>query len=515
MTWGVRQQRFHVRIHRFSAARLIVHLNSPNITADNMVKSTLILSLAALSTAFVIPDEAAFQEIQVETHRGQQSALDSLQSARKHVDSSSEKVEATLENLFEKVHHSVDNAITYAEDTVHSVNDEAQECYSHAQGWIDTASEQVQEAHSLSTLGFEDDSRPGHDDHGHHGHNKPNMTVYQLIASSKYTTKLAKLVNDYPDLVDALNGTAANYTVFAPTDNAFKKIPEGAPKPSKEQLKDILLYHVSADFYPAGRVLVTRTIPSLLKSDYVGPRKGLPQRLSTNVGLRGLTVNFYSRIIAINIFGTNGVIHGVDSLIIPPPAVLDIIEYLPSDFSTLELALLKTGLKESLNTTHHGGTFFAPSNFAFQKLGPGINAFLFSPRGQKYLKALLEYHVVPENTLYSDAFYSDEDEDSKGPPRGQYHYNLPTMLEDRSLSVDIGRYGRLIEIKINGFARVAVSDGVAKDGVIQDVSSVLIPPKGSAGDDQEGTDEQEMSVEELMSRLEPFVSSEDQVMMDL
>ena len=199
---------------------------------------------------------------------------------------------------------------------------------------------------------------------------------------------------------------------------------------------------------------------------------------------------------------------------------MDIIEYLPSEFSTLELGLLKTGLKDALNTTHHGGTFFAPSNYAFQKLGAGINAFLFSPRGEKYLKALLEYHVVPERTLYSDAYYGpEEDEDTnrphRGPKKGQYHFDFPTLLKDRSLSIDVGRYGRLIEIRINGFARVAVSDGVAKDGVIQDVSSVLIPPKGSEGHDEALIADGELTVEELIARLEPHVANDANLMMDL
>ena len=88
-------------------------------------------------------------------------------------------------------------------------------------------------------------------------------------------------------------------SVFAPTDKAFEKIPEHAPKPSKEQLKAVLMYHVSPEFYPAGRVLVTRTIPTVYS---VPETLGIgPQRLSTNIGLKGLTVNFYSRIIAINI----------------------------------------------------------------------------------------------------------------------------------------------------------------------------------------------------------------------
>jgi uncharacterized surface protein with fasciclin (FAS1) repeats len=251
-------------------------------------------------------------------------------------------------------------------------------------------------------------------------------------------------------------------------------------------------------------------------------------------------------------FGTNGVIHGVDSIILPPPDILSIIQLLPSEFSTLELGLQKTGLLDELNGTHAGGTFFAPSNFAFQKLGPRINAFLFSAYGQKYLKALLTYHVVREgNTLYSDAFYHTGEEDEEmfkgkchgrrsfgggehgpehggpphhgppgehgpehggpphGPPRvprGFFHVTLPTLLEDKSLNIDIARYGRLIDIRINGFSHVVVSDGVAKDGVIHVVGDVLIPPKKLGETTVESAED--MSVEELKERLEPYVKEQ-------
>lgn len=55
---------------------------------------------------------------------------------------------------------------------------------------------------------------------------------------------------------------------------------------------------MSEDFYPAGKVLVTHTIPTLLSVETLGIG---PQRLATEIGLKGLTVNFYSRIVAIDI----------------------------------------------------------------------------------------------------------------------------------------------------------------------------------------------------------------------
>ena len=102
----------------------------------------------------------------------------------------------------------------------------------------------------------------------------------------------------WPDISDKQLYLSAS-SIFAPTDKAFEKVPKHAPKPSKEQLKKVLLYHVSPEFFPAGRVLVTRTIPTVYS---VPETLGIgPQRLSVNIGLRGLTLNFYSRIIAINI----------------------------------------------------------------------------------------------------------------------------------------------------------------------------------------------------------------------
>ncbi|KAL8966888.1 MAG: hypothetical protein Q9183_003167, partial [Haloplaca sp. 2 TL-2023] len=340
-----------------------------------------------------------------------------------------------------------------------------------------------------------------------HPHDQPNQTIYQLISSSKYTTKLAAAIEEYPDLVVLLNGTLANYTLFAPIDSAFDKIPKDAPKPSKEDIKKALLYHVSPEYYPAGKVLVTHTVPTALTVDTVGVG---PQRLSTNIGIKGLTVNFYSRIIAINIFGTNGVIHGIDSLLVPPPKAAEIIAFLPGEFSTLELGLTKTGLLPVINDTsnHVGGTIFAPSNFAFQKLGPKINGFLFSSYGQKYLRALLEYHIVANQTLYSDAYYAAESVDQKDIPKGIFHIDLPTLLKGRSLAVDVARYGRLISIKVNAFATVAIEDGIAADGVIQVVESVIIPPKKIDRMEQHWQGE-ELTVEDLKERLEPFVEDEN------
>lgn len=252
------------------------------------MRLTYILPLAALTTAFVIPDEQVMSQIAIKTDRQSDSILEKLPSKDQLVT----EFENTFSRVVQSSKNAFDEAVEVATEAGNKVGRKIEETAFDSKAWLDTTVD------NLDAFGHHDH----HGHHGHHGHHrhshKPNMTVYQLIAESKYTTKLAKLISEYDDLVQLLNGTAANFTVFAPIDSAFEKVPDDAPKPSKELLKKVLAYHCSADFYPAGRVLVTHTIPTLLRGEELG---GEPQRLSTNIGLRGLTVNFYSRIVAVNI----------------------------------------------------------------------------------------------------------------------------------------------------------------------------------------------------------------------
>jgi hypothetical protein len=84
--------------------------------------------------------------------------------------------------------------------------------------------------------------------------------------------------------------------------------------------------------------------------------------------------------------------------------------------------------------------------------------------------------------------------------------DLPTLLKDRYLSIDVGRFGRLIDIRINGFQSVSIADGIANDGVIHVVNSVIIPPKRLGGELQHWQGE-DLTIEDLTERLEPFVKS--------
>lgn len=477
------------------------------------MRAVTVLSLAAVASAFVIPDQQTQESLAIQTEEVEQSVDHPFWDRVHEAETFWEDLEEEFTQTVHCAKHRFTEAVDSVQDTVVNYSEDFQSAFA-GDAWLDSA--EYDHDYDLTESDPPHHGPPGHGPPGHGPpgkgkkphhpphHGPPNETIYELISKSKYTTKLAAAIDEFPDLVKLLNGTKANYTLFAPTDRAFEKIPKHAPKPPKAFLEKLLTYHVSPEFYPAGRIFVSRTIPTALEAEAIGK---VPQRISTQVGFRGLSLNFYSRVVAINIFGTNGVIHGLDSILLPPPKVVDILSALPGDFSTLDLALQKTGLFPAFNDTssHHGGTLFAPSNFAFQRLGPKINAFLFSRFGLKYLKALVLYHVSDDITLYSDAIYKEDS--SEAPPhhkipKSVIHVDLPTGLEDKKLSIDIARYGRFVTIKINGFTRVSVTDGIAKDGVIHVLSNVLIPPK-TPGASSHG--DETLTLEEFKDRLAPFV----------
>lgn len=232
------------------------------------MKSAIFLPLAAAAaTAFIIPDAQVLAELEVQQAQVQQP------KKQPHVDASWKDWVPSTDSLTETVSDFFNTVSTDIEDVFQDVKS----VFSNDEDFGDDAI--------------------GKPKRGHHKHGK-NQTIYQLINKSKYTTKFAKLVNEYDDIVQLLNSTKANYTLFVPVDSAFEHIPEDK-KPSKEFVEAVLKYHIGLGLYPAGRVLFTHTLPTALDEPLLGDK---PQRLRTSVGLfSGVRVNFYSKVIAVDI----------------------------------------------------------------------------------------------------------------------------------------------------------------------------------------------------------------------
>jgi uncharacterized surface protein with fasciclin (FAS1) repeats len=399
---------------------------------------------------------------------------------------------------------------------------------SHVKGNLDSLAAGIEDvitsagdslSHTLDSA-FQDEASLFGGHHGGHHRKGENQTIYELIKESDYTSKFAAIVDEHESIVKLLNSTKANYTLFVPINSAFEHIPDHPDhKPSKEFVEALLKYHVGVGLYPAGRILATHTLPTALEESALGDEA---QRLRVRVGLTGVRVNFYDKVVGADFFAKNGVIHAVRNILVPPPHVGRLLSLFPSKFSTFLLALEKTKFADFVHSIPVGGgaTVFAPSNTAFERLGPGANAFLFnSEKGLKYLKALLKYHMAINETLYSDALYIDKkhksspvdvfaaDDDVEADGLRHYHVDLPSLLEEKNIAVDITRWGGFIDIKVNGYVHVAIQDGVARNGVVHVVDQVLLPHR-SPGKDEAIMGE--VDVEELKQILEPFIEKADE-----
>lgn len=118
-------------------------------------------------------------------------------------------------------------------------------------------------------------------------------------------------------------------------------------------------------------------------------------------------------------------------------------------FSTSALAFAKMELAGEPPLPEGPKTFFIPANSAWKALGYKVNAWLFSTKGEKYLAALMKYHVTHPKVVYTNyVLVPDTDESSTRPDH--YHAELTTFLGDKNLTVDIWTSGHWAKWVING-----------------------------------------------------------------
>ncbi|KAJ6120802.1 hypothetical protein N7523_005082 [Penicillium sp. IBT 18751x] len=305
-------------------------------------------------------------------------------------------------------------------------------------------------------------------------------TIWELINESAKTSRLASLIENNDDLISVLNSTAAKHTLFAPTNRALERLLH--EEPPNHLLKQIEHYHVIPGLFDTDKLQRHQTLPTALNESSLG--ENMPQRVVVNKRRNALVLNGLSRIVAGDILANNGIIHHINIPLLPPPNTSAIIELLPAHFSTFAHGLERTKLtKYFWMDNRAGGTTFAPTNAAFERLGPLANAFLFSPQGEQCLRSLLQYHIVLNQTMYSDALYAKGNvlEFGGNDSSASVHVGLPTMLKGQTLDVDVATRGSRVEVRVNGFVRVVGLDLVAKDGVLHVLNEVLLPSKKVGG----------------------------------
>jgi uncharacterized surface protein with fasciclin (FAS1) repeats len=131
--------------------------------------------------------------------------------------------------------------------------------------------------------------------------------VDTAVAAGSFQT-LAKALQA-ADLVESLKGPGP-FTVFAPTDEAFAKLPAGTLedllKPeNKNKLRAILTYHVVAGDFPAAKVIALSSAKTL---------NGKDVKITATDGK--VMVN-NAHVVKADVAASNGVIHVIDTVILP------------------------------------------------------------------------------------------------------------------------------------------------------------------------------------------------------
>ena len=250
------------------------------------------------------------------------------------------------------------------------------------------------------------------------------------------------------DLVGALQGEGP-FTVFAPSDEAFARLPEGALetllKPeNKALLANVLTYHVVPGKLTAEQVVGLRSADAL---------NG--QRLSIQVDDGSVSVAG-ARVVTADVMASNGVIHVIDRVLMPASANLVATAAEAGTFRTLLAAAEAAGLAKTLA---EGGPFtvLAPSDEAFAKLPAGTVESLLKPENKERLVAILKLHVISGRVFAEQVAGMPELTPLAGGP-------LPVRVRDGQVSI--------------GAARVVAADVQASNGVLHVLDSVLMPAAG-------------------------------------
>ncbi len=272
--------------------------------------------------------------------------------------------------------------------------------------------------------------------------------VETAVAAGSFETLAAAL--GAADLVDALSGEGP-FTVFAPTDDAFAKLPEGTVaellKPeNKAQLQSILKYHVVAGNVSAAKVI------------------GLPRAETLNGQSVTITVGDGddagvsidgARVVKTDIACSNGMIHVVDSVLLPNTADIVATAKQAGSFGTLLAAAKAAGLAETL-MGEGPFTVFAPTDEAFAALPKGTVESLLQPENKDQLVSILKLHVVPGRVFGDRAAKA-------GSAQSLLGEQLKFKATDKGLMV--------------GAANIVTADLQASNGVIHVIDSVLLPSR--------------------------------------
>lgn len=268
------------------------------------------------------------------------------------------------------------------------------------------------------------------------------------------------------NLVGAVSDENATLTVFAPNNNAFNslfddlnlvdnngdgsRVDELVDELGATEVTNILLYHVLGTEIRSGDV----PEKAYITTQSTGSPEGDPLSLLVESRTDGVFINNEAQVNAPDILATNGVIHGIDRVLLLP-TVADHAINNPGDFSALTNAVLQVGLEGALDDEAAELTVFAPVNSAFDDAATTVASL-----SDAELTTVLQYHVIADQVREEDIQSGSVE-----------------TLNTQSIAINVGESGVTIADvdETNTDATVILTNVQGRNGVVHVIDAILIP----------------------------------------
>ncbi|XP_038058121.1 transforming growth factor-beta-induced protein ig-h3-like isoform X2 [Patiria miniata] len=288
------------------------------------------------------------------------------------------------------------------------------------------------------------------------------------VAKDNGASMFASMAGQCPWLANLLENSKEpnGFTVFAFNDKAYSESPPAFRKliANTQTLQWALEYHVALGPTKSQDIKDNLLVTSLYPSPTSGASLPL-QFIRTNIYHvyendaihRQVVTASGAQIVAADKIASNGIVHIIDKVMFPLPTGADVVEFIRDDgrFSTLYGFLEKANLTQALMTDPSRPlTVFAPNNQAFTNIPKPIMDKLMT--NATYLQDVLEYHVA------MGAYYA----------AGLYDNQTLMSLYRKPLLVQRGVGGIYVQD-----AKVLQADNTVSNGVVHEISAVMIPYK--------------------------------------
>lgn len=329
-----------------------------------------------------------------------------------------------------------------------------------------------------------------------------DQSISDILTQDPQATQFVSRLQQHSELLDKLStSTDGEHAVFVPVDRAW------SPACGSHDDLSLLSNHISPHYFSTEWMTHMPNVATLLHPTGLNG----PQILRTRFTPDGWHLNEIATLVKGNIVASNGVIHLVDQVLLPPLDLKHVISR-KDELSMFAQAIDICGLDATLNGTDPTGrTVFVPVNHAFESLGAEAVAFLFqSEEGRPYLEAIVNRHVCLGMTMYSNFIWPKNNtgarvtsRDERPRLKGRIKQDLPSLLtgdegQAVSINVTVARYNGVIAMEVNGSSKVVLQDLPASNGVAHAIDSLLPPSRG-------GNSSAPTSLEELKELYRPYI----------